>query len=129
MGYVYFVQQSKSNIEELKYSNVNLIDNRNLKNEVLLYEQSKVMPLLRNENLFFRNHDKVVEYFESKLSKVDLEELQTDEHFIYVASQKLHSSESMKSNYEHFLNDLNDLKALIDIELNNKCGEKGKTKM
>lgn len=124
MGYVYFVQQSKSNIEELKYSNVNLIESRTLKNEVLLYQESKIMPLLRNEKLFFRKHDKVVEYFESKLSKVDLVDLQTDEHFIYIASQKLHSSESIKSNYEYFLKDLNELRVLINNELSDKCSEK-----
>lgn len=87
--YVYFVQQSKSKIEELKYSNVNLITNRSLKNRILLYQESKVMPLLRQEKRFFKIHEKVEDYFDSKFNRIDFKELQDDKHFISVATQNM----------------------------------------
>lgn len=119
--YVFFVQQSKSKIEELKYSSVNLITNRSLKNRILLYQESKVMPLLRIEKRFFKVHDKVDDYFDSKFNEIDLKELQDDKHFILVASQKLKVSQVMKKNYEFLLHELNEIEALISQELNEKC--------
>ena len=119
--YVYFVQQSKSKIEELKYSNVNLIANRQLKNRILLYQESKVMPLLKQENRFFKIHDKVQDYFDSKFHEIDLKELQNDKHFILVTAQKYNVSEGMKAIYVHLLEELNELKELIDLELSDKC--------
>ncbi len=120
-GYVYFVQQSKSKIEELKYSNINLITNRSLKNKILFYQESKVMPLLRQEKRFFNIHEKVQNYFDNKFYNVDLKELEKDRQFFSIASQKYDVSEGMKSNYEFLLKDLNELKELISLELMTKC--------
>ena len=50
-NYIFFGQRSKTKIEELKYSPENLIENRELKNRILLYEEQQAIRQLIMEEL------------------------------------------------------------------------------
>ena len=50
--FIFFVQRSKSKIEELKYSNIDLLTDRSLKNKILLYQDNEISSLREIERRY-----------------------------------------------------------------------------
>ncbi len=83
-----------------------------------------IIPLLKLEKRFDTINDKVRSYFDSKLYDFDLNELKNDRQFKFVAAQKYNISKAMRNSYEYILKEQNELKKLIEMELEEKCNIK-----
>ena len=119
--YAFFVQQSKSKIDELKYARVNLIVNRKLKEKVLQYEENNVYFLKYQEERYENSVDDVRKYFGSRF-KFYTSEMENDAKFYSMLTLKYNFSQLMKKNYEVLLEKQMELKKMIEIELQVKCG-------
>lgn len=119
-NYVTFLQQSKSKIEELKYSNINLITNRDLKNKVLMYHETKITFLLEQQRRFNQTNDKVEDYFlQKKILFTD--QLVKDEYFYKITEKKLGAHETMLHHYDGLYKELEELILFIETELKENC--------
>ena len=121
--YIYFGQRSKSKLEELKYSNINLIKNRKLKNKILLYQDSEIAALLNAEKRYNLVDEERRQYFSKNIIKNDitLKRLEDDNRFFSVVYQKYNMNVGMQSNYKRLLKEQNEILKMIETELKNTC--------
>lgn len=121
-SYVTFLQQSKGKIEELKFSNINLVTNRILKNRILMYQETKITFLLEHQRRFNQVNDKVEEYILKNDMKLTAE-LEKNEYLFRLIGFKYTKHETMLEHYNILLKELIEINELIEIELTEKCPE------
>jgi hypothetical protein len=123
--YIFFGQRSKSKIEELKYSKIDLIRNRNLKNMIVLYQDSDVMFLKNVEGKYNLVDEERRQYFSKNIIARDItkEKLENDRQFFSVVYQKYTMNEAIKNVYTNLLKKQYEIKKLIDLEVNEVCNE------
>jgi hypothetical protein len=125
--YIYFNQRSKSKLEELKYSNTNLIKNRNLKNRILLYQDSEVSALLNAEKRYNLIDQELRQYFSMNLiqniiqNEIKSEELESNKQFFSIIYQKYNANAGMKTNYKKLLKEQYEISEMIESEINENC--------
>lgn len=125
--YIYFNQRSKSKLEELKYSNTNLIKYRNLKNKILLYQDSEISALLIAEKRYNLIDEELRQYFSRNIIKniikneIKLEELENNNQFFSVIYQKYNANVGMNMNYKRLLKEQYEILEMIESEINENC--------
>lgn len=62
-GFDKFKQASKSKIEEIKYSNINLIENDELRNKIIHYQDETIFTLRTEEEGVIKNQSELRKYF------------------------------------------------------------------
>ena len=117
--YIFFIQRSKSKIEEIKYSSINLINNRELKNKILLYQDNSIIALRNAENRYNFVDKELRKYFSENLinSNLTLKQLETDEHIFSLVYQKYNQNVGMNRIYQKILEEQYEIKKMIDSEL------------
>lgn len=118
--YVFFVQQSKSKLEELKYAKINLILNRDLKNKLMYYQDSEVAFILDQEFRMNKIDDEIDKYFISNNGFLNIKDLEADVYFQSLALQKLNFSRGMLKSYQRLNKELLEIQEMIKIE-QEKC--------
>jgi hypothetical protein len=119
--YIYFIQRSKSKIEELTYSNINLIKNRKLKNKILLYQDSDIMALKNAENRYNLVDAELRKYFSVNLinDNLSLKQLEADKQFFSLIYQKYNVNVGMNRIYQNLLKEQYEIIKMIESELEN----------
>lgn len=119
--YIFFIQRSKSKIEELTYSNINLIKNRELKNKILLYQDSDIMALKNAENRYNLVDAELRRYFSANLinQSLSLKQLEADKQFSSLIYQKYNVNAGMNKIYQNLLKEQYEIKKMIESELEN----------
>ena len=126
--FIVFGQRSKSKIEELKYSNLNLISNRILKNRILLYQDSEIMFLTNMERRYNLVDEERRQYFSKTILTGDftLKELEEDKQFFSVVLQKYQMNQTMENLYKKLLTEQLEIQKLIESELELNCSVNNK---
>ena len=121
--FIFFGQRSKSKIEELKYSNLNLIENRGLKNRILLYQDSEIMFLRGLERRYNIVDEESRQYFSKNIftGEATLEKLNNDKYFFSIVYQKYEANKIMENSYRRLLNEQYEIKKLLEIEVEKSC--------
>lgn len=124
--YIYFGQRSKSKIEELKYANINLIKNRDLKNKILLYQDNDIHALLNAERRYNLVDEAQGQYFSKNIigNNITLKDLENDNQFFSVVYQKYNMNKGMKIIYEYLLEEQYEIKKILESELEKNCNRK-----
>jgi hypothetical protein len=119
--YIFFIQRSKSKIEELTYSNINLIKNRELKNKILLYQDSDIMALKNAEKRYNLVDAELRRYFSANLinQSLSLKQLEADKQFSSLIYQKYNVNAGMNKIYQNLLKEQYEIKKMIESELEN----------
>jgi len=124
-------QSSKTKIEELKYSSVNLIENRELKDKVLHYQDDSFYFI----RLLDKNYEAIGEDLRKYYAKnfdgfnytdaipLDINELENDNYYYSLVSQRLRMNIRFVGVYNDLLIELKEIKELIAKEIKNNCIE------
>jgi hypothetical protein len=118
--YVTFLQQSRSTIEELKYSNINPVTNRALKNQILVYQETKITYLLDQQRRLNMLNEKIHDYY-LQIDVYDLNDMENDTYFINLIKRKHYHNDVMIDHYAGLLTELHEMKGSISEELGKKC--------
>jgi hypothetical protein len=123
--YVFFGQRSKTKIEELKYSNLNLIENRELKNRILLYQDSEIEFLRSLERRYNIVDEEIRQYFSKNIftEDVSLNKLNTDKNFLSILKQKYEANGIMENIYRKLLKEQYEIKKMLQLEIEKNCKE------
>ena len=124
--FIFFVQRSKSKIEELKYSNIDLLTDRSLKNKILLYQDNEISSLREIERRNNLIDEALRQYFQKNIGNdignlMNLKQLESDRQFLSVVSQKHFMNEWLKNIYKKILNEQFEIKKLLESELEKSC--------
>jgi len=121
--FIFFGQRSKTKIEELKYSNINLIEDRQLKNRILLYQDSEIMFLRNLERRYNLVDEERRQYFSKTvlIPEFKLDILENDKRFYSVVFQKYNQNELMNRNYKILLKEQYEITKMIETELKKVC--------
>lgn len=121
--FIFFGQRSKSKIEELKYSNLNLIENRELKNRILLYQDSEINFLRNLERRYNIVDEESRQYFSKNILTGDatIEKLNNDKNFFSIVYQKYEANGIMENTYRNLLKEQYEIKKLLELEIENNC--------
>lgn len=120
--FIFFGQRSKTKIEELKYSNINLIEDRDLKNKILLYQDNEVMFLRNIERRYNLVDEERRQYFSKNIFRdFKLDQLENDKQFFSIILQKYNANKGMERNYKNLLKEQYEIEKLINSELEKVC--------
>lgn len=124
--YIFFGQRSKSKIEELKYSNIDLIKNRKLKNKILLYQDSEIMFLRNVERRYNLVDEERRQYFTRNIitGELTLKQIESDRQFFSVVYQKYKMNGVIQNIYNKILKEQLEIKKLLESELEMSCKKK-----
>ncbi len=128
-NFIFFGQSSKSKIDELKYSSINLIENRELKNKLLQYQDYWVGMIVTVEA---KNHmigEDLRQYYTDNFlgfnygvaRPLDIKKLQKDNRYRSLIYQRLKLNSTMKSNYEALSAEQKEIQELILKEIEKNC--------
>ncbi len=128
-NFIFFGQRSKSKIEELKYSNTNLIKNRKLKNKILLYQDENISFIrvlekrydLVGEDIrdYYTNHFKGYNY--GKAFPINIETIKKDNRYFSLVFQRLKMNYLLQEHYEKLILKQEEIKVLIIQEIEKNC--------
>lgn len=129
-NYIVFGQRSKTKIEELKYSNIDLIENRDLKNKILLYQDGNIAEIRHIEKGYQLIGEDLRKYYArnfndfnyTKAVPVDLAALAKDKYYYGLVLQRLRGNVTLASKYENLNTEQKSIKALILSEIEKSCG-------
>jgi len=126
--FIFFGQRSKSKIEELKYSTINLIENRELKNKILLYQDDNIMFLRNIEVRYDQIGEDIRKYYSKHFrghsaaaKPLNLKALGNDNLYFSLLSQKLGMNNNLMGHYQRLNEVQMDIRKLIIEEIEKKC--------
>lgn len=119
--YVTFLQQSKSTIEELKYSSIDPITNRDLKKMILIYQEAKITYLLDQQRRLNIHNEKIHDYYLNQ-GVIKAGDMQNDVYFYNLIKNKHYHNDVMISRYGDLLTELLEMKKMIGDEQQENCG-------
>lgn len=130
-NYIVFGQRSKTKIEELKYSSIDLIDNRKLKNEILLYQDGNIAEIRHIEKGYQLIGQDLRQYYArnfndfnyTKAIPADLAALAQDRYYYGLVLQRLRGNVTLASKYEQLNAEQKAIKELILSEIEKNCGK------
>lgn len=127
-NFIFFGQRSKPKIEELKYSSINLIENRELKNKIIYYQdfisairilESKDKLVSEDIRKYYTEHFKGYNY--GPAIPLNFKKLKTDNYYSSLLYQRLKNFYNFESNYKRLLLEQNEIKELIIQEIEENC--------
>lgn len=120
--FIFFNQRSTTKVEELKYSNIDLIGNRRLKNKMLLYQDEKIAALLQLERKYNLVDEEIRKYYSKHFYGESLsQEIIRKPQLLSLCRQKFAENLRMKLNYEKILKEQFEIKELIEKEKEKNC--------
>lgn len=128
-NFIFWGERSKTKMEELKNSNIDLIGNRKLKNKILLYQDEHIMYLKGIERRYNLVDEQIRQYYAKnflgyayeKAVPHSLENLQKDKEFLALTWQKLGFNSRLKNTYERILKEQIGIKVIIEKEIAKNC--------
>ncbi len=131
-NYIYFGQRSRSKIEEIKYSKIDLIVDRELKNNILLYHDDKI-PLLRQQEMRYNFIEEDLRKYYSKhfigfryeeAYPNNLNSLIKDREYLALVKQRYRMNRWLLDYYEKLINYQLDIQESIKKNIKLNCDEK-----
>ena len=130
-NFISFGQRSKTKIEELKYSNINLIDNRVLKNKILLYQDEQVSFIRKLEPRYELIGEDIRKYYMKNFRgynygeafPLNLKAIEGDNTYASLVYQRLRMNYLLKSHYDRLIIKQEEIKDLIIQEIEGNCTE------
>lgn len=104
-----------------------MIKYRNLKNKILLYQDSEISALLIAEKRYNLIDEELRQYFSRNIIKniikneIKLEELENNNQFFSVIYQKYNANVGMNMNYKRLLKEQYEILEMIESEINENC--------
>ncbi len=128
-NYVYFVQKSISKIEELKYSNIELIENRTLKNEILSYQNEQITALRHKEKQYETLTEDIRQYYLKNFAGFnygnarphDLNKIKNDKLYFALLRERIGKNGNLKNQYERLEKKQEEIIGMIGKELEESC--------
>jgi len=128
-NYISFGQRSKSKIEELKYSNNSLIENRELKNKILLYQNNNISHLKALENSYNLIGEDIRKYYMKNFVgfnyglayPINMDELKQDNTYRSLVYQRLSTSLNLRNHHNNLLKEQREIHKLLVDEIENNC--------
>jgi hypothetical protein len=128
-NFIYFGQRSKTKIEELKYSNISLIKNRELKNKILFYQDESITFIRMLEERYGLVGEDIRKYYTKnfkgynygKAFPLSLKQIKEDNSYTSLVYQRLKISYLLKDHYDRLIIKQEEIKALILQELEGNC--------
>lgn len=128
-NFIFFGQRSKTKIEELKYSSVDLIGNRELRNKILFYQDGKIMFLMGIERRYNLVDEQVRLYYSKNFLgyhygnavPYNMDVIEQDNQFLSLLFQKADYNGRLKYAYQQILKEQKEIKPLIEQEIANNC--------
>lgn len=121
--FVYFGQRTKTKMDELKNSNIDLVGNRDLKNKLLLYQDEQIEFLQNMEYRFSFLEEEVRKYYSVNIigNQNYLDKIKNDQQFKSLIYQKYSQNKNLKFNYESILEKQEEIKSLLLAEIIKNC--------
>lgn len=125
-GYDPFKQASKSKIEEIKYSNINLVENDELRNKIIHYQDETIFTLRSEEEMIIENQnelrkyciDYISPYFYNRDNTIDKYKALTNPRFLFLMYERRGKDEYILYYYKETLLKENEIiRNLIKEEL------------
>lgn len=128
-NFIRFGQRSKTKIEELKYSNINLIKNRELKNNILLYQDDKISFIRHLETRYDLIGEDIRKYYAENFRgynynpayPVDLEKIKKDNLYFSLVYQRLKMNYLLRSHYDRLIAEQKKINNLLVEEIEKTC--------
>lgn len=128
-NFVIFGQRSKTKIEELKFSSINLISNRELKNRVLMYQDNNINFIRMLEKKYELVGEDLRRYYTMNFKgfnyqpafPIDIEKIKKDNVYHSLVSQRLEMNYALKKHYEQLLEEQNEIYRLLTDEIKKNC--------
>lgn len=129
-NFIFFGQRTRTKMDELKYSEIDLIGNRDLKNKILLYQDEQIMFLREIERRYNLVDEDLRQYYSknifgyqavSEAIPYDLIKLENDNHFLSLVYQKYVLTGFLRSRYQLILNEQQEIQILIEKEIAKNC--------
>jgi len=127
--YIFFGQRSKTKMEELKYSSIDLIGNRKLKNKILLYQDELIMYLRNMERISNLVEEELRQYYSKNFHgfymtnaiPFDLKKIESDNQFESLIWQRISLNNTLKYTYQRILKEQQEIKEMLEKEIGEKC--------
>ncbi len=128
-NYIHFGQGSKSKIEELKYSQINLIEDRKLKNKILKYQNVLISFLRDRENRYDKVGEDLRDYYTNnfngfnyeKVKPNDINKLIKDDKYFSLIRQRYKWNEWFRNYYGIILKEQIEIKEMIQASIDENC--------
>ncbi|MEM7572900.1 MAG: hypothetical protein AAF433_08365 [Bacteroidota bacterium] len=128
-NFIFFGQRSKTKIEELKFSPVNLIENRDLKNRILLYEDDKVSFIRLIERKYELIGEDLRQYYARNFRgfsygpavPLDIEVVAEDPYYFSLVLERLRMNYNLEDHYEALNDEQKAIRGLILEEIEKTC--------
>lgn len=128
-NFVRFGQRSKTKIEELKYSNINLITNRELKNEILLYQDDRIAFIRYLESRYDLLGEDIRSYYAKNFRgynydpayPVNIDEVKKDNFYFSLVYQRLKMNSFLKDNYSELIVEQEKINEMLNKEIEKNC--------
>lgn len=128
-NFIYLGQRSKSKIEELKYSPINLIKNRELKNKILLYQDEKIGFIKVLEERYKFIGEDLRKYYTKNFKgynyrpayPLDLDKIKKDNEYQSLVYQRLSMNYLLSRNYEELGESQKNIIQALEDGIGNDC--------
>ncbi len=128
-NFIFLGQRSKTKIEELKYSSVNLIENRDLKNKLLLYQDENIAFIQILEETYKEIGEDLRRYYAKNFRgynygpayPLDIEKVLNDNEYSSLVYQRLNMNYLLLQHYQGLKKMQIEIKEELAIELNKTC--------
>lgn len=123
--FMFFGQRTKTKMDELKYSSIDLIGDRNLKNNLLLYQDEQIGGLLNIEGRYNAVDTEIRKFYSNNLfgGQMNINKLKESKMFYSIIRQKFGENDRMKRNYESIHEKQLEIKSQIESVLRKHCND------
>lgn len=110
-NYVAFIQGSLSKIDELKYSNINLIEDRNVKSDILKYQNIDIAFLRDSEKRYYDVNQSLREFYTNNFLGFnyteaypnDINDLRNNPKYLSLLQQKYYWNSRLVNHYDDLI--------------------------
>ncbi len=128
-NYIYFRQQSKSKIDQLTYSNSALIPDRELKDQILYYQNSIIFSLRNSEARVNRIDEEIAKFYSQHFDNFNygsshphnLQKVISNQTYLYLIKQKLRYNRAIHIHQSKMLMQQRDILDGIEKLKNKNC--------
>lgn len=130
-NYISFGQRSKTKVEELKFSTINLIKNRDLKNRILLYQDQEISFIRVLEGKYENIGEDIRKYYSQYFNgynyqpayPLDIKKVNGDNTYKQLVFQRLKMNYTLQEQYEKLNKNQLEIKDLLKEEIGSNCKE------
>lgn len=128
-NFIFFGQRSRSKIEELKFSPINLIENRDLKNKIILYQDERVDFIRVLEKRYDLVGEDIRKYYTKNFKgynygpayPLDIKKLKKDNVYASLLYQRLTMNHRLRNNYSKMNEEQKEILHLLQKEIDENC--------